>query len=92
MRYRDRRLPQALRDRCILGLMAMHGLRVVEVFRLNVGDLDPDAEGQGSLRVLGKGSKYRTILLTQDSRKVLEVWLKSRALLAPKRETALVRR
>lgn len=61
-------LPRSARDRAILYLMAGHGLRVSEVARLAVGDLDLDA---GTLRVLGKGEKTRTVYLTDHTRAVL---------------------
>lgn len=51
-----------LRNKAILMLMALCGLRVVEVHNLNVTDLIRIPENPG-LRVLGKGSKHRYIPL-----------------------------
>ena len=87
-RHEGARLPVGLRDRCILSLMAMHGLRVIEVHRLNLMDFDAGAEEFGTLRVFGKGSKYRTIILTEESRRVLDAWLAARRLMPLPHETA----
>jgi len=77
----DRNKPKGMRDRTILTLMALHGLRVIEVHRLDLEDIDPEAGEAGTLRVLGKGNKHRTILLTEETREVLKVWLAARALM-----------
>jgi len=67
--------PKGIRDKAILVLMAMHGLRVIEVNRLNLESLDLERGEAGEMRVLGKGSKYRTVLLTEATRAELEKWL-----------------
>lgn len=67
--------PQARRDRAILALMGMHGLRVSEVAGLQVYDVDLD---RGTLTVTGKGSKTRTIYLTEQTAAVLASWLEIR--------------
>lgn len=66
------------RDRAILVCMAIHGLRTVEVHRLNVGDVDWSGSLYGALRVYGKGNKWRTVLLTEETHLVLSAWIADR--------------
>lgn len=47
-----------LRDRAMLDLIYATGLRVSELIKLRVGDLD---ELEGTLRVIGKGNKQRLV-------------------------------
>jgi site-specific recombinase XerD len=70
-----------IRDKCIVALMAIHGLRVCEVSRLDVEDVDLGAEEAGTLAVLGKGEKRRTVLLVDDTRVCIEKWLAVRQLM-----------
>lgn len=72
-----------LRDKAILALMAIHGCRVCEVARLDVGDVDLQAGEAGTVTVLGKGNKKRAILLVDDSRLAIEMWIAARRLLRP---------
>lgn len=58
------------RDRTILTLMLHTGLRAGEVCQLKVQDL-VSGKHSGSLRVLGKGNKYREVPLNVTARKVL---------------------
>nr|WP_255488113.1 tyrosine-type recombinase/integrase [Ornithinibacillus hominis] len=51
-----------IRNRCILMLMSLAGLRVVEVYNLNLSDLIRDEDEPG-IEVLGKGNKTRYIPL-----------------------------
>jgi site-specific recombinase XerD len=71
--------PQAKRDRAILSLMGMHGLRVAEVAGLQLGDVDLCA---GAIKVLGKGRKVRTIYLTEQTTELMEAWLEVRGTVA----------
>lgn len=48
-------------DRLIIFLMLYNGLRRGEVCGLNVGDVAKNSDGHWMLRILGKGSKIRTI-------------------------------
>jgi len=74
--------PEGLRDKAIMTLMAISGLRVVEVQRLRLQDYDASGEmGNGSLAVLGKGSKPRTVVLIIEIKFVLEQWLAARNLM-----------
>lgn len=70
---------QARRDRAILALMAIHGLRVAEVAGLELVDLVHDA---GILRVTGKGRKVRTVYLIPLTAAALESWLEVRPAVA----------
>lgn len=63
------------RDLAILTLLALHGLRVIEVERLKVFDVDLALR---RVDVLGKGNKRRTILLTEKTAAVLAEWMKDR--------------
>ena len=77
---------RATRDRAILALMGVHGLRVGEIVALDVADLDPDA---GTVSVPGKGGKRRTVYLVDISRQRLADWLAVREQAAGEGETAL---
>ena len=59
---------QATRDRAILALMGVHGLRAAEVAGLEADDADLD---RGIVNVEGKGRKRRTVYLTEQSAAVL---------------------
>jgi site-specific recombinase XerD len=54
------------RDRAIIALMAVHGLRRVEVFRLNHDSLEGDSDSP-ALVVQGKGNRVRRIFLRTDT-------------------------
>jgi len=69
----DKATPKGKRDRAILALQGLHGLRVFEVARLEIGDLhlgDP-----AWVTVVGKGAKARQVYLTTRTKKTLETWL-----------------
>ncbi len=55
------------RDRAIIGLMALHGLRRIEVHRLNHESLLGADSSAPHLEVQGKGSKRRLIYLRNDT-------------------------
>ena len=65
---------RALRDRSIVALMALHGLRRVEIIRLSLSDLS-ESDGVISLRVWGKGNKFRVITLRKDTSELLRRYL-----------------
>jgi site-specific recombinase XerD len=79
---------KGLRDRAILAMMAIHGLRVIEVARLQIEDLDPEARERGTLTVMGKGDKVRSVLLVEQSAAALEEWLAIRPQVAAENEGA----
>jgi integrase/recombinase XerD len=64
--------PAALRDRAILETLYGAGLRISELVSLDVDDLDLE---EGSVRVLGKGSKERLVPLGRYSRDALGAYL-----------------
>jgi len=85
----DAETPKGKRDRAILALMALHGLRAVEVHRLDVGDVDFDTGDAGQVTVLGKGKRTRTVLLVEETATYLRDWLAVRDDVAAEGETAL---
>ncbi len=67
---------KSLRDRALLGIMALQGPRTVELHRANFGHLVRSGENWG-LRVEGKGS-IRTVPLRPDLSRVLWQYLQAR--------------
>ncbi len=76
---------KGLRDRAIIALMALHGLRRVEVIRLSVADLIDEPDGVLALRVFGKGDKHRVVKLRPDTTELLQRYLSAlkRAQISP---------
>ena len=75
------RKAQAIRDQVMIELMLLHGLRNIEIHRLNVDDYVPRARGeQATLTVTGRGDKARTIFLRPEMQSELDLWLNTRAL------------
>lgn len=66
---------RGLRDRSIVVLMALHGLRRVEVVRLSFSDIIEEPDGVFALRVLGKGDKYRVVKLRADTTELLKRYI-----------------
>jgi integrase/recombinase XerC len=64
---------RGLRDRAILEVLYGTGLRVTEIKRMNMNDVDFD---EGEIKVLGKGSKERIVLFGSHARTALERYLK----------------
>ena len=62
-----------LRDKALLELMYATGLRVSEVAKLNVNNINMDV---GFLKVIGKGSKERIVPIGRISIKALQLYLK----------------
>jgi integrase/recombinase XerC len=62
----------ARRNRAILALMGVHGLRVAEVAGLKTEDVDLNT---GEIKVLGKGRKLRTVYLMDHTVELLVAWL-----------------
>lgn len=63
--------PLELRDRAMFELAYSAGLRAEELVRLDLGDLDPDAE---ELRVHGKGARTRIVPAGEPAWKSLEAY------------------
>jgi integrase/recombinase XerC len=73
------------RDRAILEVLYGSGLRASEVCSLNVDDLDL---ASATLRVLGKGGKWRVVPLGGPCLGAIERWLGTRATVVhPRRKT-----
>jgi integrase/recombinase XerC len=62
------------RDFAIITMMLDTGLRLDEVVRLTVNDISQ----HGTLRVFGKGRKWRTVAMGTTSQTALERWLRIR--------------
>jgi len=63
--------PTGLRDRAMLDLLYATGLRVSELIKLRVADLD---EYQGLVRVMGKGGKQRLVPVGKAALAAIEVY------------------
>jgi len=68
----DGKSPAGLRDRAILEMIYGTGMRVTEIFRINVADVDLDED---EVRVFGKGSKERIVLFGSHARSALKEYL-----------------
>lgn len=82
----DTSKPMGIRDRAVLMLLAIHGLRRVEVVGLQLEDLD--LEGM-SISMMGKGRKRRRVPLVEETRLALQQWLRARPELAAEDETSV---
>lgn len=65
------------KDIAILELLLNSGIRVSELCNLKVSDIDI-SERKGSIKVLGKGIKFREVPLNMDARKYIKEYLDSR--------------
>ena len=65
------------RDKAIIALLLINGLRVCEIARANIGDL-VQTDGCWVLRVRGKGGKIIDTRIRDDVRKVIQAYLKAR--------------
>jgi integrase/recombinase XerC len=74
------------RDRAIMELLYSSGLRLAELVGLEVGSLDLEDR---LVHVLGKGSKARIVPVGRAAASALRAWLKERAGLARRGESAL---
>jgi len=76
----------SLRDRAIMELLYSSGLRLAELVNLDIHDVVSD---DGTVRVLGKGSKERIVPVGRYALDALAGWLRVRANLANGDEPAL---
>lgn len=73
--------PAGYRNRAILELLWATGMRVSELAGLNFGDLNLE---NNEIRVFGKGSKERIILVSNRAKNYLERYIESARTLIPK--------
>ena len=66
--------PTGLRDRAMLELLYATGLRVSELCRLALADLNAE---MGVLRTVGKGNKQRLVPVGREALAAVEIWLRS---------------
>ncbi|MFL6130788.1 MAG: tyrosine recombinase XerC [Mycobacteriales bacterium] len=66
--------PLGLRDRVVLELLYATGIRVGELVRLDVADVD---RHRRVVRVIGKGDKERTVPFGAPAERALEDWLRT---------------
>ena len=80
--------PVGLRDRALLELLYASGLRVSELVSLNLGQMNLDSK---EIRVIGKGSKERVVLMGEPAARALIAYLKEGRpqLLGEKRSNAI---
>lgn len=65
-----------IRDRSILEVLFSTGLRVSELVKLNIDDINLDS---GEFTVIGKGRKPRTVYLSESARKWVKQYLATRS-------------
>jgi len=81
----DPTTPQGLRDRAVMELFYAAGLRISELVGLQVNQIDLYSR---ELRVVGKGSKERLVLIGQPAAAAIKAYLRhSRPKLLSKRQT-----
>ncbi len=76
------------RDRALVALMAVHGLRRVEIHRVDHEHLDTSGE-TAFLRVMGKGNRVRRIFLRDDTHRLLVGYIEAKQASAMPIEGAL---
>jgi site-specific recombinase XerD len=73
---------QRPRDRAIIQLLLQTGIRLSEIQRLTISDLNLPSrvtqDSLGTLRILGKGRKTRTVLLNSKACEAMAAWLQVR--------------
>ena len=74
---------QKPRDRAIVQMLLQTGIRLSEIARLTLSDLTDfpkrvTKDSLGTLRILGKGRKSRTVLLNRRACEALAAWLQVR--------------
>ena len=84
----DLSTPQGQRDRALMELLYASGIRVSELVSLNVEQVNRDS---GEIRVWGKGSKERVVLMGKPAAEALSIYLRQGRpkLLGNKRNSAL---
>lgn len=69
----DMKLPAGLRDKAILEVLYASGMRVSELAKMNISDVDKD---DGEILVSGKGSKERIVLIGSSAITALKDYIK----------------
>ncbi|MCP4354069.1 MAG: tyrosine-type recombinase/integrase [Proteobacteria bacterium] len=72
----DRTTILGIRDYCVYGLMYQLGLRVGEIYSLDLDNINFD---DATINVLGKGKKYRTLHLTKEAKQIIAEWIAVRS-------------
>jgi integrase/recombinase XerD len=72
LRAPDTATPEGLRDAAMLELLYATGLRVSELIRVKLEDVELDA---GFLRTMGKGSKERIVPFGESARTAMVAWI-----------------
>ena len=75
LRAPDASTPKGKRDRALIALMALHGLRVMEVASIKLTGVDLAGK---SIKVMGKGGKARTVYLVELTANILREWMEIR--------------
>lgn len=75
------RIPERLRNWTLITFILGTGLRISEVCNLKVSDVRHKDGLPHSLKVIGKGDKERTVVLSKDGQRALHQWLKERQLI-----------
>lgn len=70
----DMKTPKGLRDKAIFEVIYGTGLRVMEIIRTNLNDINFD---EGEIKVLGKGAKERIVLFGSHARRAMQEYLKA---------------
>ena len=83
----DSKSPIDLRDKSILELMFISGLRLSELQGLNLNNINIRAR---EVRVVGKGNKERLLPFGRYASQAIQQWLKVRSLFNPKDEALFV--
>lgn len=76
----DTGTPKGIRDRAIITLIAVLGLRVVDVHRLDIDDVDIS---NAFIRTSDRKNQGRNILVTVEVSQVLRTWIATRGLIKP---------
>jgi integrase/recombinase XerD len=79
----NRSTPKGVRDYAILTLISVHGLRVSEIHRLNVRDVNINGAKYGAVRVLNRRNQRCIIPLHEETSQALKAWLAVRQLMQP---------
>jgi site-specific recombinase XerD len=79
----NRSTPKGVRDYAILTLVVIHGLRVGEIHRLNVRDVNINGAKNGAVRVSSRRNQRCIIPLHEETSQALKAWLAVRRLMQP---------